>query len=298
MLGEDTEEQDACTDVDTCPHEDEGKSSSWSSRFEKDGFIHVRQQLPKDVIHDWKLCSDRVIKAIFELLFNNGHAPFPTPEKPIVETGQNAVYGMQLGVKNGFREIVMRSPGRFEISLTECSKILDFELPDFKGFLTRTTALSLVPLLLQTTSWDEVQICNTSLVVALPNASQQGWHADGGHVSVEEHLPCHCLNVFIPLTDIPLELGPTEFRPGTQYHTRNLAPMMLLAKARKVLRPPTTPVPMLGDVIIFDYRILHRGRANVSPRPRAILVLTVSKPWFKDVLNFPARSIVPVGPRI
>ena len=40
------------------------------------------------------------------------------------------------------------------------------------------------------------------------------------------------------------------------------------------------------DVLIFDYRILHRGRANVSVNERPILVLAYAKSWFKDILNF------------
>ena len=50
--------------------------------------------------------------------------------------------------------------------------------------------------------------------MCLPGAGDQAWHSDGAHVSLSKHLPCHVLNVFIPLVDLTLELGPTEFRPG------------------------------------------------------------------------------------
>jgi ectoine hydroxylase-related dioxygenase (phytanoyl-CoA dioxygenase family) len=86
-------------------------------------------------------------------------------------------------------------------------------------------------------------------------------------------------------------MGPTEFRPGTHYHTRNLTPLMLAAKARKTLRAPTAPLPRIGDALVFDYRVLHRGKANASDKNRTFLVLTIAKPWFKDVLNFPRRSL-------
>jgi hypothetical protein len=79
---------------------------------------------------------------------------------------------------------------------------------------------------------------------------------------------------------------------GTHVHTRNLVPLLLAAKAKKTLRPPVAPLVVAGDALIFDYRVLHRGKANVSLcTNRPILVLTYSQPWFRDLLNFPKRSI-------
>jgi len=111
---------------------------------------------------------------------------------------------------------------------------------------------------------DDYHICNLSLLVATPGCPTQSWHADGGHTSLTKHEPCHVFNVFIPLVDVPLSMGPTELRPGTHYHTRNLTSMMLLAKARKTLQSPVTPELQMGDALLFDYRTLHRGRANMS----------------------------------
>jgi len=170
---------------------------------------------------------------------------------------------------------------------------------------------------------DDYYICNLSLLVATPGCPTQSWHADGGHTSLTKHEPCHVFNVFIPLVDVPLSMGPTELRPGTHYHTRNLTSMMLVAKARKTLRSPVTPELKMGDALIFDYRILHRGRANMSDvvatqdsatdndddvikstsideegsaddecgRHRPVLVITFARRWFVDVCNFPKRSI-------
>jgi len=174
---------------------------------------------------------------------------------------------------------------------------------------------------------NDYYICNLSLLVATPGCPTQSWHADGGHTSLTKHEQCHVFNVFIPLVDVPLSMGTTELRPGTHYHTRNLASMMLVAKARKTLRSPVTPELKMGDALLFDYRILHRGRANMSDvtqnsdtdddavadendvkesstteregsadddgcgRHRPVLVITFSRQWFVDVCNFPKRSI-------
>lgn len=162
-------------------------------------------------------------------------------------------------------------------------------------------------------------LVNFSLVISTPGSEIQSWHADGGHVSLISHEPCHVFNIFVPLVDVDLSMGPTELRPGSHYYTRDLTKMMLGAMARKELRPTITPELHQGDVLVFDYRILHRGRANSSHKKhyrtstmtassstkqhanrtdrnhggkdRPILVITFAKSWFVDVCNFPKRSI-------
>mmetsp|Transcript_4550 Transcript_4550/g.8397 ORF Transcript_4550/g.8397 Transcript_4550/m.8397 type:complete len:221 (+) Transcript_4550:158-820(+) len=136
--------------------------------------------------------------------------------------------------------------------------------------------------------------------------------------------------IFYALMVMLLSLHPSStpliLLEGTHYHTRNLAPMMLAAKARKTLQPQVTPRLRKGDALIFDYRILHRGKANLSDtvnakgdsegcldetsgegsdckdaditdnifkvgRDRPILVMTFARRWFVDVCNFPKRSV-------
>jgi hypothetical protein len=103
-------------------------------------------------------------------------------------------------------------------------------------------------------------------------------------------LPAHCLNVFIPLVDVPLEKGPTEFKPNTQEFTKDTFRQMVGARARGELPPNQTPTLKVGDALLFDYRVLHRGRANVSAEPRPVMVLTYSNEWFDDIYNFPPPS--------
>lgn len=201
----------------------------------------------------------------------------------------------------------------------------------FKSFM------ELVSAIFQTTDLQHQQsngndndfyLCNLSLLISTPGSSTQPWHADGGHTSLKTHLPCHVFNVFIPLVDVPLSMGPTELRPGSHVYTRDLARMMLIAKVKKELRGTVVPELRRGDALVFDYRILHRGRANLSDKndgdedgdggegeegsqddgdgdedgtsnkskmkrgkDRPVLVLTFARRWFVDVCNFPKRSI-------
>jgi ectoine hydroxylase-related dioxygenase (phytanoyl-CoA dioxygenase family) len=191
----------------------------------------------------------------------------------------------------------MRSPGRFEVSLNHLlgnhsrgeNPVQGLASPPLDDILRSLAEIT--PTLLEELSWADCQLLGISYVVSTPGATEQSWHADGGHVDLHKHLPCHCVNVFLPVDDLTAELGPTEFRPGSQYLTRDLVPLMLASKARKLLRPTISPLPCRGDALIFDYRVLHRGKANVSTNHRTFLVFTVAKSWFKDVLNFPTRTL-------
>lgn len=106
------------------------------------------------------------------------------------------------------------------------------------------------------------RLLGRSIVQALPGALEQQWHADGGHVDVNMHRPCHVLNVFMPLVDVTENNGPTEMRPGGHFLSRDLTRLTLLAKVKKTLRAPVRPCPRAGDALLFDYRTLHRGRAK------------------------------------
>jgi len=48
-----------------------------------------------------------------------------------------------------------------------------------------------------------------------------------------------------------------------------------------------------GSVVLFDYRVLHRGRAHAGAEPRPVLYFTYARRWFSDNLNFPTRSAPP-----
>ena len=81
----------------------------------------------------------------------------------------------------------------------------------------------------------------------------------------------------IPLQDLTPANGPTEFRLGSHRYgalrgddddTRGAA---ICAEA--------------GDVVVYDFRIEHRGLPNLSSEPRDLGYLTVAKPWWRDTRN-------------
>lgn len=256
------------------------------AQFADDGYLWVKQRLPQDSVNEWADVFQSFLAQIFVELYVRKLVAFPHHRR-------DQDYALKLGAKHGFREIVMRSPGRYELAILSNdprrASILD----------TIQQSLPFVPDLLrpdnatEPLTWDQVTIQGMSLIVSTTGATDQAWHSDGGHMSLSQHLPCHCLNIFIPLTDLRPELGPTELRPHSHTYTRDLAKLMLLAKARKTLRPPVAPCLQKSDCLLFDYRLLHRGLAHTtsSQEQRCLLNLTVSLSWFKDVVNFPKRSM-------
>jgi ectoine hydroxylase-related dioxygenase (phytanoyl-CoA dioxygenase family) len=67
-----------------------------------------------------------------------------------------------------------------------------------------------------------------------------------------EYLPCHVLNVFIPLIDITDAEGPTEFRPESQRLTLDLQKLYLRAFMTKTLRPTVKPHLKKGSALLVS----------------------------------------------
>jgi hypothetical protein len=348
-------------------------------------------------------------QAVLHYLRQNNEIDFDTPSRPkkseseYSNANEDFEYPMGAGVKNGYKELVMRSPGRFELALLvdpvnlgeeggdkRKQKVLSKELlfggrssskdvptggcatlelllewinegiaNEYREFPQQLDPMQPQPqpqqeeqfsqdhlqiqklLHLINTIFNEPQtnpnttkgfrLIHFSLLLSTPGSQTQSWHADGGHIHLQSHAPPHCLNVFVPLVDLCPSLGPTELRPKSHYYTRDLTKMVLGAMARKEWETAVMPVLRRGEALLFDYRILHRGRANQSHvvvdddddddgekdcerdecangekkgvnhgqsrderhggRDRPILVMTFAKSWFVDVCNFPKRSI-------
>ncbi|KAL3777731.1 hypothetical protein HJC23_005364 [Cyclotella cryptica] len=366
-------------------------------------------------------CSS-TFHAVLHYLRQCHEIPFDTPSRPKDCGGQTCgeefEYPMGVGVKYGYRELVMRSPGRYELALLvdndrgggggdvvvgggKRKKVLSRELlfgEDSSSNDAPTSSCATLELLFdwihegigserrenhrqddelqqqqqeqehtqdEPFAQDHAQIQNLlhlihtifsepdtppnttnnktkneytllhySLLLSTPGSQTQSWHADGGHIHLQSHAPCHCLNVFVPLVPLCPSLGPTELRPKSQYYTRDLTRMVLGAMARKEWMSPVVPLLRGGEALVFDYRILHRGGANTSHlvemeeeeeghgdeeegekkedeviggngrdgrnrgRDRPILVMTFAKSWFVDVCNFPKRSIFSFRPEL
>ena len=55
----------------------------------------------------------------------------------------------------------------------------------------------------------------------------------------------------------------------------------------RVVAPPLRK----GDIVMYDYRCMHRGGANTSGRARPLAYVTFSPREGADTWNFPNRSV-------
>ena len=104
-------------------------------------------------------------------------------------------------------------------------------------------------------------------VISEPGALAQPSHRDG---------PDGLVTVFAPLTAFVPRNGPTEVSPATHRggdDSSSVAPL---------LQP--------GDVLLFDYRCLHRGLANEGNSRREVAYAVYARDGVRDVQNFPSAT--------
>ena len=198
--------------------------SSMCEDFEKNGFICIQQNNDATYLNKnfWERLRNEALdkfQTCFQILAKGGKIAFPAPYRD--DESKCRIYSMGRGIKNGYREIVMRSPGRFEMTFgcldeseSHKNKKNHTLLRRIRKHVTEEKDSVLHRLLSELFKKEDYYLCNMSIVIAVPGAAEQSWHADGGHVDLTKHLSCHCLNIFIPLVDVPLSLGPTQFKPG------------------------------------------------------------------------------------
>ena len=130
-------------------------------------------------------------------------------------------------------------------------------------------------------------IVHKGAFLSLPDSSTQIYHQDGPHLTTKYQRPCHAINVFIPLVDLMMKNGPTEFCVGTHilgfdYYSKEML---------------DTPLVTAGCPVIFDYRLGHRGLGNSSQHLRPILYLTYTSAAkeFRDSVNFSKKRYRKLG---
>jgi len=202
---------------------------------------------------------------------------------------------LSVGVPQGYREIVHRSPGRYDLQLApSCINAFPLGLDG----VDRAPWSSLITDLLG----KEAKLLMHGALVALPGASGFSWHSDGRHLfdylgdeKPHVHLPPYCINIFVPLTLLSEQSGLLEFCPGS-HHLTGVSSEIIWASPQNLeiigAKEPTRVVGcQLGDALAFEYRVLHRAMPNRSEQLRMIFYATYAAYWYIDALNFPPRSV-------
>jgi len=91
--------------------------------------------------------------------------------------------------------------------------------------------------------------------------------------------PDGLVTVFAPLTPFTAQNGPTDLAPATHHGGVDDA-------------APSGVAPLLlpGDLLLFDYRCLHRGLANQGDARREIAYVVYARDGVRDVQNFPSAT--------
>ena len=168
-------------------------------------------------------------------------------------------------------------------------------------------------------------------IFSFPKSDDQPWHTDGTPLfgtGITESLPSYAINIFVGLHDTNelLVLGPTEFVVGSHHMDPALVMDTMIDKAN------FPAVIGKGDILLYDYRICHRGTCNLSSSlsvvattntvypsageantstlekndeqqreketntaegiVRQVLYQMYARPWFKEHLNFGQKSVL------
>jgi hypothetical protein len=190
-------------------------------------------------------------------------------------------------VAEGDEELAATSVFRYAECSQRCAGRLDFrEGMDAAPFSDDT--LIYHPLwfpMIQAMLGADAELLTAGVVVSQPleTPTALNWHTDGPHLYAETgvQLPAHCINVMVPLVDVSEEVGPTEYIPGS--HTLEGAQSYRLqGNHDNVVNFCEEGMKIIaGSATLFDYRLVHRGRANCSAtQRRPLLYLTYGRAWF------------------
>ena len=257
---------------------DTGLTSSAVDAIERDGFV----LLPK-------LCDPDFLEHIL------------TAARDRSDTVRRALGTAEIGIGSsaGFREIVQRSPGRWDIPAAQSEFGLD------------SAALPWWPLVTALLGID-AEHTFSGVVSSDPGSPAQYWHADSPHLATG-HRPAHALNVLVALHDIPMAMGPTECARGSHRLTNHLRfPTLVcdeliyqhpntspesLAAAAKAATPEGQAEPMAaGSCLVFDDRLLHRGLANGSDSERHVAYFGYRRKGYAENTHFESvRSVFAVA---
>ena len=121
-------------------------------------------------------------------------------------------------------------------------------------------------------------------IVSLSGAPAQHWHRDNDRLFGDDTpsaMPPYALNVFVPLTDLSAELGPTEFALGSHTSIKRVSADHGLPEFPSVSFPVAS-----GSIIMADYRTVHRGLANTASTARPVAMLIFARRWWVDAENY------------
>jgi hypothetical protein len=140
-------------------------------------------------------------------------------------------------------------------------------------------------------SFQDLRLSPVGGIVSLPGAADQALHADTPHLFENiPNLPAHYINIFASCTEFQDNVGGTAFVHGSHnldFTAKYCGDSTYSADNSKVFPFLVRPCLTVGDVVLFDCRILHFGLANASENTeRCICYTNTWQNWFHDTKNW------------
>uniref|UniRef100_A0A7S3V7Q1 Phytanoyl-CoA dioxygenase n=1 Tax=Chaetoceros debilis TaxID=122233 RepID=A0A7S3V7Q1_9STRA len=186
-----------------------------------------------------------------------------------------------------YHEVASRCLGRLDIR---------YNMDQYPFNKNEVVSNSFITPVVQSLLGKDAKLVYAGLILSFPHSADQPWHQDGTSlfgdqefpVASSSHLPPYALNIFVPLEDVTVDLGPTEFCVGSHYRETALKVMEHLRRGDETSAKVIGPLLKAGDALIYDYRICHRGTQNLSKAgmTRPMLYLMYARPWFNEHINF------------
>ncbi|KAJ1463332.1 hypothetical protein M885DRAFT_557048 [Pelagophyceae sp. CCMP2097] len=184
--------------------------------------------------------------------------------------------GRYSGAAPRFAELVPRGKRRYGMST----------------FSTRLRDSSVLSQLMRRALGCDAECFLENTIVALPGADEQRVHVDAGHLyDPRTHgvLPAHHFSCFVALVEQSSKTGTTAF--ALKSHKTHAGGHESATLGYAMPNKFVDAILPRGACIIFDSRLYHRGRANVSDAARPIYGLMWARPWFKATSYYYDRSL-------
>jgi hypothetical protein len=190
------------------------------------------------------------------------------------------------------RDLTRELQDGFDLLRERCRGRFDMELPVFDesqfAFLNDIQKAPWMPIVRGILGKDVVLI-HKGMFLSMPGSEKQPYHQDGPHLTTQYQRACHAINVFVPLVDLTVENGPTEFCLGSHILGHEVFDEDFVE----------VPTPAAGTPLIFDYRLGHRGLGNSSTACRPIVYCTYAAAKdgkeFRDSVNFSRKRYHRIG---
>lgn len=138
---------------------------------------------------------------------------------------------------------------------------------------------------------EDLVVGEMGVVISHPGAGSQEAHRDSnflfGGLDMEIDLPPFAMTLLAPLLDVSLDMGPTEFWPGSH---------RIRDEAAVAADPPQRMALNAGSVVLIDSRAVHRGGANISGPVRPTVYFSYHRRWYVENPGYENKPQVRVTP--